>query len=127
MLLQVLIDEHISPTVALRLQRFGLYSVVSVRERGLIGKKDWELIAWCIQNQHAMFTNNEKDWESLHKQCLDRGEQHYGVLLVGDWTSDEYYWSLRQYLEISADPPPINRLVPLLKASQEFITSRSTP
>jgi predicted nuclease of predicted toxin-antitoxin system len=125
--LRVLIDEHISPTVALRLQQLGFYAVASVRDRNLIGKQDWELIAWCIRNQHAMFTNNEKDWEQLHKQCVDRGEQHCGILLVGDWTTDEYYWCLRQYLELSADPPPTNRLIPIQKASPDFIKSRSAP
>lgn len=63
MALLILIDEHISPSVALRLQRDGHWGVASVRDRGLIGWEDWQLMAWCSQNQHAIFTNNEADWK----------------------------------------------------------------
>jgi hypothetical protein len=83
-------------------------------------------MAWCKQNGYAIFTNNESDWEAEHKRSIDSGEDHSGVLIAGNWSTEEYYWSLRQYLETSADVQPTNRLVTISKASEEFIRSRGT-
>jgi predicted nuclease of predicted toxin-antitoxin system len=101
--LRVILDEHISPTVALRLQPLGC-DVVSIRDRGWLGKKDWELMPLCIRHRYTMFTNNADDWKREHARCLARGETHPGVLIVGDWTTEEYYWALRAYFEASPDP-----------------------
>lgn len=117
--IRVIIDEHLSPTVALRLQQLG-YDVLSVRDRGWLGKKDWELMPLCIQNGYTMFTNNADDWKREHGRCLARGQTHHGILIVGDWTTDEYYRALRAYLDGNPDPPLLNQVVYLPKASAGF-------
>jgi predicted nuclease of predicted toxin-antitoxin system len=102
--LRVLLDEHISPDVAHRLAALG-FDVVCARDRGLANKriKDWELMAWCVEHQRAVCTQNGPDFEREHRRCLARGEHHYGVLIVGQWTPQQTYETLRQYLESNPD------------------------
>jgi predicted nuclease of predicted toxin-antitoxin system len=115
--LKILTDEDISPQVSLRLQQDG-FDVCSVRDRGLLHLKDWQLMTWCMENQRAICTKNRDDFVREHTRRLVRGQQHYGVLVVGDWKPDAVYWTLRQYLE-QTDPnlPPLNQVVILLEVS----------
>jgi predicted nuclease of predicted toxin-antitoxin system len=123
---RILTDEHISPEVAYRLVEAG-FDVVCARDRSLLGWADWDLIRWCIDQGRAMCTKDGPDFEREHRRCEQRGEQHYGVLIVEDWSRDEIYWALRQYLEADSDPSLlINRVVRLTKASPDFIRERSS-
>jgi Domain of unknown function (DUF5615) len=44
---KLLPDEHISSEIAHRLVALG-FDVTSVRDRGLLSLKDWQLMDWCI-------------------------------------------------------------------------------
>ena len=125
--LRILTDEHISPTVTRALAVLG-YDVVPVHDRGLLGKKDWELMRWCIKERHAICTNNADDLEREHHLCRERGEDHYGILVIGDWTKDEIYWALRQYLDSNPEPDLLmNQVVSLPPASPDFIREHPAP
>ncbi len=123
--LRILTDEHISPTAARNLYALG-YDVIPVHDRGLLGKKDWELMTWCITDRRAICTINDDDLEREHHRCRARQQDHYGVLVVGDWTKDEIYWALLQYLESSPDPDLlVNQIIHLPPASADFIQEHS--
>jgi predicted nuclease of predicted toxin-antitoxin system len=125
--LRILLDEHIKPDIAHRLTEEGV-DVVCARDRGLANRKipDWELMRWCIDHGRSVCTKNAKDLEREHERCRARGEDHPGVLTVGDWSPDAIYWALRQYLESQPDPALAkNQVVPVLEASEEFIHDRS--
>lgn len=118
---RILTDEHISPTVARDLYALG-HDVIPVHDRNLLGKKDWELMAWCIREGRAICTVNGDDLEREHRRCRARGEDHPGVLVVGDWLTDEIYWALLQYLESDPDPDFLtNQVVEIPPASPDFI------
>jgi hypothetical protein len=81
---------------------------------------------WSIEHGRTICTKNGVDFEREHRRCRQRGEDHCGILVLEDWTRDEVYWALRQYLE--ADPDSmllINQVVRLTKATAEFIRERS--
>ena len=121
----MLTDEGISPETAHRLVEAG-FDVICVRDRGMLGWDDWDLMRWCIEHGRAICTKNGADFEREHRRCRQRGENHYGVLIVEDWSREEVYWALRQYLEEHPDPVPlINEVVRIEKASPEFIRERS--
>lgn len=124
MSLRVLTDEHISPTVAHRLVPLG-FDVICARDRGLLGWKDWDLMPWCIEHQRTICTKNGPDFEREHDRCLARGDDHCGVLIVGEWTPDEIYWALRSYLEEDPGRTLTNTVVFLEQAPPEFIRARS--
>jgi predicted nuclease of predicted toxin-antitoxin system len=121
---RVLTDEHISPTVAHRLVALG-FDVVCVRDRGLLGWKDWQLMPWCIEHHRTICTNNGPDFVREHDRCLARGDDHPGVLIIGDWTPDEIYWALRSFLEEASERTLTNTVVFLEKATPEFIRART--
>jgi hypothetical protein len=79
---------------------------------------------WCIREQRAICTKNGPHFEREHRRCQERGEQHYGVLVVGEWTTDEIFWSLRQYLASDLEPP-VNQVIFLSKAAPAFIQRES--
>lgn len=118
MALAVLLDEHLSVEIAYRLTSLG-FDVVPLRDRGLLHRKDWQLMQWCREHGYAICTRNGADFEAEHRRCRDRGENHLGVLIVGqDWSQEEIYWALRQFLE--EDPEPLllqNQVLKLPKAT----------
>ena len=54
---KLLLDEHLSPTIAHRLTALG-FDVTSVRDRGLLGLDDWDLMEWCGKEGRAICTRN---------------------------------------------------------------------
>jgi predicted nuclease of predicted toxin-antitoxin system len=122
----ILLDEHIKLQTAYRLMEQG-YDVVPARDRGLLDWDDWDLIKWCREQRRAICTRNGPDFEREHEHCRQRGDEHFGVLVVGnDWSQEEIYWALRQHLEASPDPALLmNQVIRLPKAAEEFIRKRS--
>jgi predicted nuclease of predicted toxin-antitoxin system len=124
--IQVLTDEHISPQVAHQLAAAG-FDVICARDRGLLGWEDWDLMRWSIEHGRTICTKNGADFEREHHRCQQRGENHYGILVMEDWNRTEVYWALRQYLEADPDPALLtNQVVRLSKATPDFIHERSS-
>jgi len=126
--LAILLDEHISPDTAYRLNALG-FDVVPLRDRGLLGRKDWQLMRWCREHHRVMCTRNSTDFEEEDRRFRQRGEDQAGVLVVGrEWTQEEIYWALRQFLEGNPDLAHLaNQVVSLSEATLEFIRDRSGP
>ena len=126
--LRVLTDEHVAPEVSHRLQALG-YEVACVRDRGLLRREDWELMRWCIDHQYAICTRNRRHFEREHEQCQARGENHCGILVLEvEWTRDDIYWALRQYLEGDPDPARLlNQIEYIRKAVPDFVRKNSGP
>jgi len=94
---RLLLDEHRSPGIAHRLAARG-HDVTSVRDRGLLGKEDRELLAWCRAHGYTVCTENAKDFFALHHH----GHGHSGILIVAaSWSDAELFESLRILLEES--------------------------
>jgi predicted nuclease of predicted toxin-antitoxin system len=62
---KLLLDEHLSPTIAHRLTALG-FDVTSVRDRGLLGLDDWDLMEWCVNEGRAICTCDDDDFETEH-------------------------------------------------------------
>ena len=114
MLPRILLDEHILPETAYRLNEQG-FEVVPLRDRGLLGKEDWELLPWCITHGFAICTANGRHFRREHQRCQERYEKHPGILLVEmEWTQEEMFEALRRYLVSGPDAQLLtNQLVEL--------------
>jgi predicted nuclease of predicted toxin-antitoxin system len=122
---RLLTDEHISPQVAHQLAEAG-FDVICARDRGLLGWDDWDLMRWSIEHGRAICTKNGADFESEHRRCRQRGEDHHGILILEDWPRHEVYWALRQYLEADPDPARLtNQIVRVTKATPDFVQEHS--
>jgi predicted nuclease of predicted toxin-antitoxin system len=70
---KLLLDEHLSSTLAHRLTDMG-FDVTSVRDRGLLGFEDWDLTEWCDSEGRAVCTRNAPDFRKEHEKYLARGK-----------------------------------------------------
>jgi hypothetical protein len=123
--IRVFTDAHISPETSQRLVALG-FDVVCARDRGLLRAEDWELMRWCIDHGYAICTKNRRHFEREHRAARGRGEYHYGILLIEDWSPEEIFWALRQYLEAAPDAALLmDQITEIPKATAEFIQERS--
>ncbi len=74
---KLLIDENLSPTVAVALQRDGA-DVVHVRDRAMNGSSDVDVFACAFNEDRIVVTLNVVDFELLARRC----PLHAGLVLV---------------------------------------------
>ena len=79
--MKLVLDEHLSPTIANELCRRG-HDVVAAAEVGLRQQPDAAVWAWAVGQGRAVVTANYGDFRALHQLHLSRGERHLGVVLV---------------------------------------------
>ena len=65
---KLLIDENLSPTIAVALQRDGA-DVVQLRDRNMNGATDSEVFARAYDEDRIVVTFNVEDFEELARQC----------------------------------------------------------
>lgn len=85
--MKFLIDEDISPSVALILCERLLVDAVAVRDRGLLGVSDKEVLEYAFNEDRIVVTANIKDFEKFAKAT----EVHAGIVFIveGDLLRDE--------------------------------------
>ena len=65
--------------VALRARGADIQTVV---EAGLRGKEDKTQLEWAASNKRTLYTFNVSDFCKLHKEYLDSGKEHAGIVVV---------------------------------------------
>ena len=110
MQLRILIDEDLSPTIAQKLWPLG-YDATSVRDRGWLGLKDWELLPLLTQERLTLCTDNGHEWARRMREWQDSGKDHYGLLVVDQrWGTDGILKALEQYFT-TCDPESLRNQV----------------
>jgi len=71
-------DVHKRVASALRLRRF---DVVSAHEVGRWGLSDEAQLTYAATEGRALFTYNTPDYLRLHLDWLQRGQEHYGIIV----------------------------------------------
>lgn len=79
--MRLLLDEHVSRTIAEQLRQRG-HDVLAVSEAGLTQQPDDEVFRWATGQRRALVTADYKDFRLLHQRWLANGERHYGLVLV---------------------------------------------
>jgi predicted nuclease of predicted toxin-antitoxin system len=109
---KLLLDEHLSPSVSHRLIAVG-FDVTCVRDRGLMGLEDWELMEWCVHQGRAICSENERHFRRQHQAYLDGGKDHFGIITVEEWPTERLFRALKAFLERTEDIDLLNQLVAL--------------
>jgi len=79
---KALLDEQLSPEIAVLLRQAGC-DVVAVAERNdLIGSSDRVVLNVASSEDRAVITNNIKDFRPLAAERLAQGLTHAGLILV---------------------------------------------
>jgi len=79
---KALLDEQLSPQIAVLLRRVGL-DVEAVADRpDLVGRSDMVIFEVACREDRAVITNNIKDFRPLAAQWLAQGRVHGGLILL---------------------------------------------
>ena len=109
---KLFLDEHLSPIITHRLTALG-YDVTCARDRGLLSGEDWDLMAWCANEGRAVCTRNRVHFLREHGKYQVRGEIHFGILTVGEWTTEQTFRTLLSFLETTEDDAILGQLIAL--------------
>jgi len=74
------LDEDVHKKIATALRLKG-YDVLSAHEVGKHGISDIQQLEFAISEKRAIFTFNAGDFNRLHKEYLEKGKKHFGILL----------------------------------------------
>lgn len=98
------------------IRRLG-YDVVDVLDEGLIGQPDKTLLKCAINNKRAFLTFNRRHFVRIHKQCMDTGKEHWGIIYSrrGHLRYDEVKERVRKLLESCTAEDLRNQLINLSK------------
>ncbi|MCC6216475.1 MAG: DUF5615 family PIN-like protein [Polyangiaceae bacterium] len=99
--MKLLLDENLSPRVAEALARDDGLDVCHVRDRGLLGATDPEVLERAFLEDRVFVTKNVGDFETLASSRA----LHAGIVLIeqGDLTRDEQLALLRRIVTNLAD------------------------
>jgi predicted nuclease of predicted toxin-antitoxin system len=97
MLVKLLLDENLSPTVAAKLRIEG-FDVVHIRDRKLSGKSDRHVLERAYSEDRVLVTSNAEDFRKL----AAAREIHPGIVFVvdGDLLRDEQEKVLRKTISV---------------------------
>lgn len=80
--MKALLDEQLSPDIAVILRDRG-HDVVAVVERDdLLARSDRTIMTVAAEESRAVVTNNIKDFRALAAEWLTHGRSHGGLILV---------------------------------------------
>lgn len=112
--MKFLIDEDISPSIALILCEEKLVDAIAVRDRGLLGASDREVLEYAFNEERIVITANVKDFEKFARSA----EIHAGIIFIveGDLLRSEQlkvcFFAIEIIQkEISAGRDMINRVL----------------
>lgn len=80
--MRVLLDEHLSPTIAQTLRDRGLDAVAVGERPDLIGATDRVILQVATDEERSVVTNNVRDFRPLAAEFLARGRVHGGLVLL---------------------------------------------
>ena len=79
-MIKLYLDEDVHKKIALSLRLKG-YDVISAHEVKNPGLPDFKQLEYAISEQRAIFTFNIGDFDGLHKEYMQSGKEHFGILL----------------------------------------------
>ena len=80
--MRAILDEQLSPQIAVLLRKAG-YDVEAVADRAdLVGRSDRFILEVASREDRAVVTNNIKDFRPLAAEWLAQGRTHAGMILL---------------------------------------------
>ena len=75
------LDEDVSVVVAAILRARG-FDAVTTRDVGQLGRSDSEQLASVAEAGRVLLPHNRVDFESLHREWLEAGRLHTGIIVA---------------------------------------------
>ena len=84
-MLRLLIDENINHHILRGLKlRLPQIDYVLVRQIGMAGSPDWELLRWAAREKRIIVTHDRNTMIPYAEHCVKTGERMAGVIFVPD-------------------------------------------
>ena len=96
-MIKLYLDEDVHKKIALSLRLKG-YDVISAHEVKNQGLPDYKQLQYAISEQRAIFSFNVGDFDRLHKEYMQSGKEHFGILLSKQIPFNETFKRLTQFL-----------------------------
>ncbi len=124
--MKFLIDEDLSPRVARYLCEQFLIDAVAIRDRGLLGVSDQEVLDYAFNEDRILVTANIGDFEKFARAS----EIHGGIVFIqeGDLLRDEQILIMREVVifiqqELKVGRDMINRVLYIsIDGTKQFLT-----
>ena len=58
------------------------FAVTTTQDAKQIGQSDAAQLAYAVNHERTMLTNNRADFESLAKEFFSSGKKHFGVIIA---------------------------------------------
>ena len=93
------------------------YDIVDVLDEGLVGNPDDMLLEHAINGKRAFLTFNRRHFVRIHKQYIDMGKEHWGIIYSrrGHLSYDEVKERVRRLFESCTAEDLRNQLINLSK------------
>lgn len=75
------LDEDVSVIVAAILRARG-FEVITARDTGQLGRSDTEQLTFGASVGHVLITHNRVDFERLHREWVEAGKPHGGIIIA---------------------------------------------
>lgn len=108
-MIKVYLDEdvHKKAAVALRLKGYDVISAHEIHKQNL---SDFQQLEYAIAEQRAIFTFNAGDFNRLHKEYVNSGRNHFGILLSKQVPLSETIKRLTNFLFTHSSEEIINNI-----------------
>jgi hypothetical protein len=80
---RLVLDEMVSPQIAVELVRRGHDVVAVAADPELAGLPDEQILEWATEQGRCLVTENVKDYEVLRRAAAAQGRTHAGLLYRG--------------------------------------------
>ncbi len=74
------LDEDFSVLIAALLKAQG-FDVTTARDEGMLGKSDLEQLEYASAHERCIVTHNRVHFERLHREYLEAGRHHWGIVV----------------------------------------------
>ena len=108
-MIRLYLDEDVHKKIALSLRLKG-YDVISAHEVQHQGIADYKQLQYAISQQRAIFTFNVGDFNRLHKEYVQSGNEHCGIILSKQIPISETFKRLAKFLFTHTDKETKNNL-----------------
>lgn len=75
------LDEDVNVLVAALLRARG-FDVQTTRDAGRLTASDEDQLTYAAAQDRALLSHNRADFESLHRQYMESGQHHSGIILA---------------------------------------------
>ena len=82
--IRLYVDEDASEHAVIRGLRARRVDVLTTAEADLLGTSDAEQLRFAVEQTRTIYTFNTGDFARLHREWLEQGRDHHGIVVIPD-------------------------------------------